>query len=134
MATKDMQNATERAIQRIVGQDTYELQIGAVVDQVYRLSVAVPQKQQILSMSVVTESGDVDVTVQKVDADDVTTPVEGLEDIAATSTKATAAADGDASAVIEAGETLQIETANNNSAINLSITIRYKRLSGNNAE
>lgn len=134
MATKDMSNQLDRAIRRIAGNDTYELQIGAVVDQVYRLSVAIPQRQQILSMSAVTESGTVDLTVQKVDAEDQTIPVDGLEDIEASATKATTSPTGDGSEVVEAGETLQIECSANAAAINLSITIRYKRLAGNNEE
>ena len=126
-----LSNATQRAIRRIVGSDTFEILIEAVVDQVYKLSLALPVGFKVLSITSKTDSGTCTLDVQKVSPLGVETSIAGLSAVAATSTKATAVPTFNGTEVCAQGDGLQVEVSANAAAVNLSITIKASRQNGN---
>ena len=125
-----LSNATQRAIRRIVGPDTFEILIEAVVNQVYKLSLALPVGYKVTQLDVKTESGTCDVDVQKVSTAGAVTDITGLTGVGASSTLATAVPTNDGTEDIAAGEGLQLEVTNNAAGVNLSVTVTAQRISG----
>jgi hypothetical protein len=122
-------NALSRAVQRIVGADSYPILIEAAADQVYLFDCYVPGPMKVTRATVVTNSGTITVNVQRVRAG-VTTSVAGLSALAASSTLASTDATGDDTAVFQAGDRLQITTTANAAAVDLAVSIGIERVGG----
>ncbi len=126
-----LSNATQRAIRKIVGSDSFEILIEAVVNQTYRLSLALPVGYKVLSLTAQSDSGTCTLNAQKVSALGVATSISGLAAVAATNTLTTTAPTFDGTEVCAQGEGLQVVITANAAAVNLSITVKASRQNGN---
>ena len=124
------QNATQRAIARIAGNDTYTLFIEAATNKIFILDLAVPENMSIQSVTLKTLSGTVTVNVQKV-VIGVTTSVTGVSAVAVTSVVQTIVPTVDGSETLPSGSTLQITTSAGAAPVDLSVSVNYIKISGN---
>ncbi len=123
-------NAIQRAVRRYNGDDTYTIFIDAAVAQGYVLDQFVPTAIQILDVTVKLASGTVTLNVQKV-VGVTTSSLTGLSAIAATATEQTVAATQDGTPVLNQGDTLQITASSPSTPVGAAISIRYRKVSGN---
>jgi len=124
------QNATQRAVIRYSGNDTYPLFIESPGNKIFILDIAVPTNMNVASVTVKTLSGTITVNVQKVSGG-VTTSLTGASAIAVTSTVQTVAVTNDGNNVLAAGDTLQITTSAGAAPADLALTVNFLRTSGN---
>ncbi len=124
-----LSNATQRAIRRINGGDTFEILIPSVADQAYTLTLDLPTNIRIRSMTAQTASGTCTINLQKVVAG-TPSSVTGLSAFAASATLATANATNDGTNDVEAGDGMQFTVSANAVGVDLSVTVEYDRVSG----
>lgn len=117
-----LSNAVQRAQHRIAGKQPIDLLVETPADQNYTLIAYVTGYFQALSVAAVLASGTINVTVKRIRAG-VTATVAGLDALAASSTRATADADGDDTSLFIPGDTLLITTDTNAAGVDLSVTI-----------
>lgn len=120
-------NATQRAINRIAGEDSYPIFIASPANGIYVLDCYVPTNMTIVGASVITASGTITVNVQRIRSG-VTTSVAGLSALAASSTRSTTTATGDDTGVFVPGDQLQVTTSANAAGVSLAISVRLKRI------
>lgn len=126
-----LQNATQRAIQRINGNDTYTLLAEAPGNKIFILDLAVPTGMVVYSITAKTLSGTVTVNLQKVSGG-VTTSLSGGGAVAVTSTAATTTLTVNGANVnLAVGDTLQITTSAGATPIDLAVSVNYLKASGN---
>ncbi len=129
-----LSNATQRAIRRINGDDTFEILVESPDVQLYKLSLAIPVGMRILSLDVKTSGGSCVLDIEKVDALGVTTDITGLTAVAVTSTRSTTLPTKDGSEVVAQGEQIQVNVTGNTAAADLSVTLKVQRLSGSGSD
>jgi hypothetical protein len=122
-------NAVQRAIQRIVGGDSYPILIEAGANKTYVMDCYVPGPLKVTGVSIVTNTGTITIVVQRVRSG-VTVTVGGLSALAASSTLTTTAATGDDTAVFQTGDRLQITTSANAAAVDLAVSVSIERQGG----
>ncbi len=125
-----LSNATQRAIRRIVGPDTFEILIEAVVDQVYKLSLNLPVGYKVTAAAAKTDSGTCTIDVQTVTPGGVAADITGLAGIAASAVIANAVPTFDGTEVVAAGGGLQLDISGNAAGVNLSVSITAQRITG----
>ena len=125
-----LQNATQRAVIRYIGNDTYPIFVESPGNKIFILDLAVPTGMNVASVTAKTLSGTVTVNVQKVSGG-VTTSLTGASAIAVTSTAATTAVTNDDNNVLAAGDTLQITTSAGAAPVDLAVSVNFLRTSGN---
>lgn len=124
-------NATQRAIQRIGGNDTYTLLAEAPGNKIFVLDLAVPTDMVVYSITAKTLSGTVTVNLQKVSGG-VTTSLTGASAVAVTSTAGTTTLTVNGANVnLAAGDILQITTSAGSTPVDLAVSVTYAKTSGN---
>ncbi len=124
-----LSNATQRAVRRFVGGDTFEILIPTVANQGYTLTLDLPTNIRIRRMTAQTASGTCTLNLQKVVAG-TPSSVAGLSAFAASATKASADATNNGTNDVAASDGLQVSITANAVGVSLSITVEYDRTSG----